>query len=121
LAGADLYRDSCIRILFAALFFWASGINMYTGVTNPDVYLQYADMAIPAYRDLITGGFSDFNHIMIPLIAVGQFIIAFGMLLKGIWVKLSCIGSIIFLLAIAPLLLGLSFLYYCFSGSLSYL
>jgi hypothetical protein len=36
------------------------------------------------------------------LIAVGQFIIAFGMLLKGIWVKLSCIGSIIFLLAIAP-------------------
>jgi len=38
--------------------------------------------------------------IIIPLIAVGQLCIAVGMLLKGIWVKLACIGSIIFLLSI---------------------
>ena len=97
------------RALFAALFFWASGINLYIGVTNPDVYLKYADMAIPVYRDFINGWFSHYNYIIIPLIALGQFFIAFGMLLKGIWIKLSCIGSIVFLLAIAPLLVGSAF------------
>lgn len=97
------------RLIFALLFSWASATNMYLGFSNPDVYLEYADMAIPAYRDFITGWFSNYNHILIPLIAVGQFFIAVGMLLKGIWVKLACAGCILFLLAIAPLLVGSAF------------
>ena len=97
------------RWLFALLFFWASGINMFLGITNPNVYQEYADMAIPFYRDFINGWFSHNNHIIIPLIAIGQFCIAMGMLLKGIWVKLACAGSILFLLSIAPLLVGSAF------------
>src|SRR4026208_1288199 len=72
--------------LFALLFFWASATNMYIGITNPGKYLEYADMAIPFYRDFINGWFSHYNHIIIPLIAIGQFCIAIAMLLKGIWV-----------------------------------
>ena len=97
------------RMLFSLLFFWAAGTNMYLGITNPDVYLQYADMAIPFYRDIINGWFSHFNHIIIPVIAIGQFIIAVGMLLKGAMVKLACFGTILFLLSIAPLMIGAAF------------
>lgn len=102
-------RTRWARGLFALLFFWASGTNMYLGITHPDIYLQYADLAIPLYRDFINGWFSDHNHLVIPLIAMGQFFIAMGMLLKGIWVRLACIATIVFLLGIAPLLLGSAF------------
>jgi len=102
-------RTRWARWLFALLFFWASAANMYFGLTNSDIYQEYADLAIPLYRDFINGWFNHYNHIIIPMIAVGQLCIAIGMLLKGIWVKLACIGSIIFLLSIAPLLVGSAF------------
>jgi len=102
-------RTRWARWLFAFLFFWASATNMYYGITDPNIYQQYAHMAIPVYRDFINGWFSQHNQIIIPLIAIGQFCIAIGMLLKGSWVKLSCIGAIIFLLSIAPLLVGSAF------------
>ncbi|HEX6848752.1 MAG TPA: hypothetical protein VF144_17325 [Chitinophagaceae bacterium] len=97
------------RWLFSLLFFWASGTNMYFGLRRPDIYLEYADMAIPLYRDFINGWFSQRNHIVIPLIAIAQFFIAITMMLRGAWVRLACIGSIIFLLSIAPLLVGAAF------------
>ena len=104
-----LKRTRWARSLFALLFFWAAGTNMYIGTTNPGIYLDYASMAIPLYRDFINGWFSNYIHILIPLIAIGQFLIALGMLLKEIWVKLACIGCIFFLLSIAPLLVGSAF------------
>lgn len=97
------------RVLFALLFFWASGTNMYIGITNPHTYQLYADLAIPLYSDFINGWFSRHNYIVIPLIAVGQFLIASGMLLKGWGVTAACIGAIIFLLSIAPLMVGAAF------------
>ena len=97
------------RVLFALLFFWAAGTNMYFGITKPDIYQQYADMAVPLYRDFINGWFSHYNYEVIPMIAIGQFFIALGMLLKGWWVKGACLGSIIFLLGIAPLMVGSAF------------
>ena len=102
-------RTRWARWSFVLLFFWASCTNMFTGLTDPDIYLEYAEMAIPLYQDFINGWFSQHNAIIIPAIAVGQFFIAIAMMLKGTWVKLSCIGSIIFLLSIAPLLIGAAF------------
>lgn len=102
-------RTRWARWLFALLFVWASATNMYLGLSNPDIYFQYADMAIPLYRDFINGWFSHYNHIIIPLIAIGQLLIGIGMLLKTPWVKLACAGCILFLLAIAPLLVGSAF------------
>ena len=102
-------RTRWARALFSALFLWASATNMYIGLTNPDSYLDNARFAIPLYQDFINGWFSHYNHIIIPLIAIGQFCISIGMLLHGWWVKLACIGSIIFLLSIAPLMVGAAF------------
>ena len=102
-------RTRWARWLFSALFLWASVTNMYLGLTDPDSYLDNARFAIPLYQDFINGWFSYYNHIIIPLIAVGQFFIAIGMMLHSWWVKLACIGSIIFLLSIAPLMVGSAF------------
>lgn len=97
------------RVLFAVLFLWAFFINMYLGFTNPDSYLDNARFAIPPYRNFINGWFSHYNHIIIPVIAFGQLLIAVGMLLKGWWVKWACIGSVIFLISIAPLMVASAF------------
>src|SRR5678810_1015022 len=102
-------RTRWARWLFSMLFLWASATNMYIGLTDPDSYLDNARSAIPLYQDFINGWFSHYNHIIIPLIAVGQFFIAAGMILHSWWVKLACIGSIIFLLSISPLMVGSAF------------
>jgi hypothetical protein len=102
-------RTRWARWLFSLLFFWAFCINLYLGLTAPDSYLDNARLAIPIYSDFINGWFSHYNHIIIPAIAVGQLLIAIGMLLKRWWVRWACIGSIIFLLSIAPLMAAAAF------------
>ena len=104
-----LKKTKWARVLFALLFFWAAATNMYLGITKPDTYQEYADLAIPAYRDFINGWFSHYSYILIPLIAIGQFLIGSGMLLKGWWINAACVGAIIFLLSIAPLMVGAAF------------
>jgi hypothetical protein len=97
------------RILFATLFLWAFCINMYLGITNPNSYLDNAKFAITFYRDFINGWFSHYNHIIIPAIACMQLLIAISMLLKNWWVKWACVGSVIFLISIAPLMVASAF------------
>ena len=97
------------RLIFTLMFLYAGCCNMYIGFMKPDEYLGFADMAIPLYRDFINGWFSNFNYILIPLIATGQLAIAVGMILNDNWVRLACMGSIIFLLSIAPLMVGSAF------------
>jgi hypothetical protein len=97
------------RLIFTLMFLYAGCYNMYIGFMKPDEYLGFADMAIPLYRDFINGWFSNFNYILIPLIATGQLVIAVGMILNDNWVRLACMGSIIFLLSIAPLMVGSAF------------
>lgn len=97
------------RLLFAMMFLYAGCYNMYIGFVRPDEYLGFADLAVPLYRDFINGWFTNNNYIVIPMIATGQLGIAIGMLLTEGWVKLACLGAILFLLAIAPLLIGSAF------------
>ena len=97
------------RLLFALLFLYASVFNMRLGLRNPDAYLDYASMALPFYRKFIQGPFSQVNHLMVPLIAVGQLCIGVGMVLREWWVNWACMGAIVFLLAITPLMVGSGF------------
>ena len=89
--------------MFFLLFAWASVANYTTAHNNPEEYLNYADTSIKWYRDFIHGWFSSNITLMVTSIAVGEGLISIGMILKGWWVKISCIGAIIFLLAIAPM------------------
>jgi len=97
------------RILFSLLFGWACFINYTTVHATPEVYLEYASMALPLYSRFIEGWFSENIISMVTLISAGQGAIAIGFLLRDWWVKLAGIGATLFLLAIAPLGVGAGF------------
>lgn len=97
------------RIGLSILFLYASIYNLFIGLNKPDEYLGFAELALPVYRDFILGWFSHNNHIMIPLIAIGQLAVAIGILLRNTVAKIAFIGIIVFLLGIAPLMVGSAF------------
>lgn len=106
---ASWKRPRLGRLLYFLLFAWAAWVNSNTSMKNPGVYLDYANYAVPIYRDFITNWFSKYITPMVFAIAMGQACIALGMLAKGRIFKLACIGGIVFLLAIAPLGVGAAF------------
>ncbi len=102
-------KPSIARLLFTVLFGWACWINLKTALTNPSAYLNYSSMAVGWYRDFINGWFSQNITLMVSFIAVGQGLIAIGMMLNKPWVKLACMGAILFLIGIAPFGVGSAF------------
>jgi hypothetical protein len=97
------------RWMLSLLFLYAGVHNMYIGIASPDTYLEFSKLSLGFYSSFIDGWFSRYNHIMIPAIAAGQLLIGTGMLLRDWWVKWSCIGAIIFLVSIIPLMVGSGF------------
>jgi hypothetical protein len=91
------------RALYAGLFMWAAWLNWSIAHTNPAFYLNYSKYALGWYRDFILGSFSYYITPFVSFIAICQFFIGLGQLSGGIIFKISCIGGIIFLIAIAPL------------------
>lgn len=107
---AAIKKPRIARIAFAFLFAWACWINLKTASENPGDYLAYAELTpIGFYRDFITGWFKEHITTMVSAIAVGQGLIALGMLGKGWLVKLACWGAIFFFLGILPLGIGSGF------------
>jgi hypothetical protein len=107
---AAIWKPQIARLLFFLLFGWACWMNYTTAHNNPEDYLTYA--AITPFhflRNFINGWFKENITIMVTCISFGQALIALGMLLKGWWVRLACLGAIIFLVAIAPLGIGSAF------------
>jgi hypothetical protein len=100
---AAIKRPYVARLMFVFLSGWACVANYTLAHQRPEEYLNYADTSIKWYRDFIHGWFKSNITLMVSLIAVGEGSIAVGMILKGWWVRLACMGVIIFLLSIAPL------------------
>ncbi|MCP4121448.1 MAG: hypothetical protein GY751_06810 [Bacteroidetes bacterium] len=107
---AAIYKPKIARLLFVLLFAWACGLNYAMAHNNPEAYLEYASLTpFPLYADFINGWFKEHVTLMVSLISIGQGMIALGMLLKGWFVKLAGLGTVIFLLAIVPLGIGSGF------------
>lgn len=80
------------------------------GQHYPLVYLEYADMAfLSFYTNFINGWFARHVQLMVSVIAVGQALIAFFLLLPNFWRKLGLVGAALFLTAIMPLGVGSAF------------
>ena len=99
-----------LRLMMFLVFAWASFTNWNEALVAPQFYLEYADLTFsPLYRHFINGWFSSHITLAVGFIATCQAIIAVSMLLKGWIFRTGAIGSIIFLLAIAPLGVGAAF------------
>ena len=98
------------RFFFCIFFLWASYFNSTTSIRSPEIYLSYASLdTLPLYSDFINGFFSRHITDFVFTIAMGQLLIAIGLILNKGWTKLACLGGIIFGLAIAPLGVGSAF------------
>lgn len=107
---AALARPKLARVAFAILFAWAFWINLRTASISPGDYLAYADLSpVGFYKDFINGWFKEHITAMVSTIAIGQGLIALGMLGKGWMVKLACFGAMLFFLGITPLGIGAGF------------
>lgn len=107
---AALKKTRLARLLMFILFAWASWFNYTTAHNSPSDYLIYATLTpVDLYSNFINTTFKANIVPMVTGIAMGQALIAIGMLLRGWWVKLACIGAILFFLAIAPLGIGSGF------------
>lgn len=91
------------RLLYAGLFIWAAWMNWNVVHTNPSYYLNYSKYAIGLYQDFIAGAFSNHITFIVSFIAICQLLIGLGQLTGGVLFKMSCIGGIVFLVAISPL------------------
>ena len=103
-------KPKLARLLFAVLFGWACWINYTTAHNTPEAYLDYASLTpFDCMREFINGWFKEHIIQMVTLISIGQGLIAIGMILKGLFVRIACIGAVVFLLAIVPLGIGSGF------------
>lgn len=106
---ATKYHRVC-RGLFFMLFAWASYTNFTTAIRTPHFYLSYAESSFfDSYKVFINGWFSAHITAVVCLIAAGQAMIAFSMLMRGTLFRIGAAGGIVFLLAIAPLGVGAAF------------
>lgn len=106
---AAFRRPKLARLALVLLFGWAAWINYSTVRETPDLYLNYSRYAIKWYDLFIEGWFRQHITFAVTCIAVGQALISLGMLYRGVWVNIACVGVIVFLLAIAPLGFGAAF------------
>ncbi|MFI5400621.1 MAG: hypothetical protein ACHQZQ_06185 [SAR324 cluster bacterium] len=98
------------RVLLVLLFAWAGPTNLHAILTQPDLYLGYAQYAyVDLYRHFILGPFSRHIPIIVGAIAICQLITAFLLLTSGRALRGGLLGAIVFLLAIAPLGTGAGF------------
>jgi hypothetical protein len=98
------------RGLAVALFAWAAFTNARIALSNPEVYLEYADLTQSGwYRDFIDGWFSRHITPFVLAIAAGQAAIAVLLTRKRQWRSWAVTGAVVFLSAIAPLGVGAAF------------
>ena len=106
----SLKQPRLTRLLFLALFIWASWTNWGTVLKQPAVYVDYADFAfLQVYKIFITGWFSEHIVFSVGFIATCQALIGISMMLKGWLYKAGIIGGCIFLIAIFPFGVGSAF------------
>jgi hypothetical protein len=97
------------KMAWGIIFILAGIFNIYTGILNPQAYVDYGQHAVRLYQKFIYGLFSSYTSLIVDLIASGQIIVGMFLLMKRTLFLLGIVGGIIFLLAIAPLGIGSAF------------
>ncbi|NIJ52557.1 hypothetical protein [Dyadobacter arcticus] len=91
------------KAAFFAIFIAAASVNTYIALDSPWAYQDYADTAVPLYKQFILGAFEAIITPMVLIIAFAQMMIAVSMLLKGKPLIAGCWAGMIFGISIAPL------------------
>ncbi|WP_342088729.1 hypothetical protein [Dyadobacter sp. OTU695] len=96
-------RPSVARIVLFLIFLFAAGVNAYIALDAPWSYQDFADSAMPVYKQFILGAFVPIITPMVLTIAACQLLIALAMTQTGQVFQTGGWAGIIFCIAIAPL------------------
>jgi len=94
------------KVAWGIIFILAGIFNIYTGISNPQAYVDYGQHAVGLYQKFIYGLFSAYTSLIVSLIASGQILVGIFLLMKRKLFLLGIVGGIIFLIAISPLGIG---------------
>jgi hypothetical protein len=121
LAALAWKRPFAARYGYALMFLVAALVNGFTALSSPTDYLSYSSLAWGPYSEFIRGAFVGIMQVFVLAIAFGQLLLAFAFLARGTILKLACVGSMLFFLAITPLGMGAAFPFPLFAilGALS--
>ena len=97
------------KVVWGIIFILAGIFNIYTGISNPQAYMDYGFQAVDLYQKFIYGVFSSYISLIISLIALGQILVGIFLFMKRTLFLWGIIGGIIFLVAISPLGMGSAF------------
>ena len=97
------------KAAWGIIFILAGLFNIYTGISNPQAYVDYGSQAVELYKKFIYGVFSSYTSLIVSLIALGQILVGIFLLMKRTLFLLGILGGIIFLVAISPLGIGSAF------------
>jgi len=107
---AAIKKPILARLFLSLVFLWAASINFRTASVTPEVYLEYSGLTLLSfYRHFINGFFSQHIKPFVFLMASGESGIFIGLVLNKGFVRMACIGGMVFGLAIAPLGVGSAF------------
>jgi hypothetical protein len=99
-----LWRPRLVRFAFALFLVAASTVSAYTVLTDPLVFMDYADFAmLDAYRAFIEGPLFDYTLPIVLGIALYQLLCGVLLLVGGTAARLGALGGAIFFAAIAPM------------------
>jgi hypothetical protein len=97
------------KVAWGIIFILAGIFNIYTGISNPQAYVNYGSQAVDLYKKFIYGVFSSYTSLIVSLIALGQILVGIFLFMKRTLFLLGILGGIIFLVAISPLGIGSAF------------
>ncbi len=97
------------KVAWGIIFILAGIFNIYTGISNPQAYIDYGQHAVALYQKFIYGLFSSYTSLIVSLIASGQIVVGIFLLMKRTLFLLGIVGGIIFLVSISPLGVGSAF------------
>ncbi len=110
------------RLLFSVGFVGAGVWNTLTALMRPTFYVTtYGPLATAPYQAFLYGPFATNPALFVVPIAVGEFAIGVLATGKATWLRLSMVGAMVFLAAIAPMGVGSAFPFSIFGIVAAYL
>jgi hypothetical protein len=107
---AAIVKPLLARKLYAGLFLYATLVNASVAFLVPQSYVGNARYALSeSYRAFILGWFAQHVTLAVLAISCGQALVAAGLIRGGWAARVSLVGALAFLLAIAPLGVGSAF------------
>jgi len=97
------------KVAWGIIFIFAGIFNIYSAISNPQIYLGFGQDAVGLYQKFINGVFSSYTSLIVSLIALGQILVGIFLFMKRMLFLWGVLGGIIFLVAISPLGIGSAF------------